>query len=114
MGPCSSKASEGGLARHQEISPPLVKTSTHNKASGMSEGREKTDFNHFLEVNNTLVKMAKEKFEHNDELSRKYRELKRLNEEITKQNESLRQRYVTVFYRTFSMFKINFKRNDDK
>lgn len=114
MGPCSSTASEGGLVRHQEISPLLVETSTHNKASGMSEGRRKTDFNHFLEVNNTMVKMAREKFEHNDELWREYSELKKLNEEITTENESLRQRYVTVFFRTFSMCKINFKRNDDK
>lgn len=103
MGPCSSKASEGGLARHQEISPLLVETSTHNKASGMSEGREKTDFNHFLDVNNTLVKMAKEKFEHHDELRREYDKLKRENEKITAEKESLRQRYVFECYRTCSI-----------
>lgn len=101
MGSCSSTPCEGGPVRHQEISPLLEEASTHAKASAMGEGQGKTDFNHFLEVNNTMVKMAKEKFEHLDELWRKYSDLKRLNEEITTENESLRQRYVIVLYRIF-------------
>jgi len=107
MGRCSSTPSEGGLVRHQEISPPLEETSTHSKASAMSEGQGKTDFDHYLEVNNVTVAMAKEKFEQFDELKKDNYELKRLNEELKKENEGLRQRCVFVNHIIFMMFKRN-------
>lgn len=111
MGSCSSAPSESGLVRHQEISPLLEETPARAKDSAMGERTQKTDINHFLEVNNTMVKMATEKFEHLDELKKDYNELKSLNEQVMKENESLRQRYVFVSYIIFSMFKNNFKRN---
>lgn len=92
MGRCSSIPSEVGLVRHQEISPPLEEVLIHTKASAMGEGQEKTDFNHFFEVNNAMMKMAREKFEQSDQLKKDNYELKRLNEELKKENESLRQR----------------------
>lgn len=91
MGRCSSTPSEGGLARHQEISPLLEETPTHSKASAMDERQQKTDFNHVCEVNNTMMMMVKEKFDHLDELRKDYYKLKKLNEEIMTENESLRQ-----------------------
>lgn len=54
----------------------------------MSEGWEKIDFNYFLDVNNILVKMVKEKFEYYDELWREYDKLKRENEKIMVEKES--------------------------
>lgn len=100
---CSSAPSEGELVRHQEVSPLLEETSTRAKASAMDQGQEKTDFNYFLEANNSMVKLAKEKFDHVDQLRKEHRELKRLNEEIMTENASLRQRYVIECY------KINFR-----
>lgn len=43
-----------------------------------------------------MVKLAKAKFERCDELWRHYSELKKRNEQITTENESLRQRFVKM------------------
>lgn len=95
MGTCSTKPGEIGLVRHQEVSHQHPEeTPAHAEASAMGERPQKTDFNYFLEVNNTMVKMVKEKFEHLDELLKDNCELKRSKEQVMKENESLRQRYV--------------------
>lgn len=95
MGQCSSISGESGLVRHQQINPQHPEeTPAHAEASEMGERSQKTDFESFFEVNNTAVKMAKEKYERFDKLYNDYCELKALNELLIKENEGLRQRYV--------------------
>lgn len=74
----------------QEVEPEhSVETVTQAADSAMGE---RPDFNHFLEANNCMVKMAKEKFDRCDEIQRSYHQIQKRNEELSAENESLRQR----------------------
>jgi len=74
MGSCSSRSTESGLIPDQEVEPEhSVQTETQATDSAMSE---RSDFNHFLEANNCMLVMAKERYERCDELQRSYREIK--------------------------------------
>ncbi len=98
MGHCSSKPStSSGLIRNQHHSE---ESPAHAEVLAMAAGErsEKSDFDYFLEVINSGVTMAKEKFEHFDALWKEYRELKTLNEQVMKENESLRQRYAEEIF----------------
>lgn len=95
MGQCSTTRGECGLVRHQQINPQHPEDTTiPAEASEMAEGSQKMNFNSFLEANNTAVKMAKETYERFEKLNYDYHELKSLNERLSQENESLRQRYV--------------------
>jgi len=95
MGQCSTTHSECSLFRRQQINPQYPgDTPIHAEASEMAEGSQKTDFNSFLEANNTAVKIAKEKYELFDKLYYDYCELKSSHQRLIQENESLRQRYV--------------------
>ena len=94
MGQCSSTPVEGDLVRHQQIYPQHLEGTLIHAEVEMAEGSQKTDFNSYLEANNILVKMAKEIYERFDKLNYDYCKLKSSNEQLIKENESLRQRYV--------------------
>lgn len=112
MGHCSSAPSESGLIRHQVISPQHPEeTPAHTAASAMNERSHKTDFNHYLEVNNSAVKIVKEKFEHFDDLLKDFCELETFNEQLRKENESLRQRLVEKILSFEETFEKSIKRN---
>lgn len=93
MGQCFTTPGECGLVRHQQINPQdLEDTPTHAETSGMAERSQKTDFNSFLEANNTVIKVVKEKYERFEKLYHDYCEVKAQNERLIAENESLRQR----------------------
>ena len=92
MGLCSSKLIEEGLFADQEEDHNYPEQ-PRSSDSAMGETSAKTDFAFFLESNNTMVQLAKEKYERFDDLRRNYSELKRRNQELTAENQSLRQRY---------------------
>lgn len=95
MGQCSTTPGESGLVRHQQVNPQHPEESpAHVEALEMGGRSQKTDFNYFLEANNSVVNMVKEKFDRFDKLYNDYCELKASNERLIKENESLRQRYV--------------------
>ena len=82
MGSCSSgRQIECGLICDQEIH------------SGRTMG-ERSDFNDFLEANNCMLKMAKEKYHQYDDLRRSHREMQEKNDKLTAEIETLRQRYA--------------------
>lgn len=95
MGICSSNITEHGLFTDQEEDHNYP-AQPQSSDSAMSEPSTKTDFAFFLEANHAMVQLAKDKFEHYDELRRYYQDLKRRYQEITAENESLRQRYDFV------------------
>lgn len=100
MGHCCSAPRKSGLVQHQEINPQHPEeTPAHTAVSTMSERSHKTDFNDFFEVNNTMVKMVKDKYEHLDVLLQDNCELETLNEQLREENERLRQRYVAETFK---------------
>lgn len=95
MGNCSSDTTDGGLIPHRDIEqrqPPQIQVT--DSAMG-----DRSDFNNFLEANNCMMKMAKDKYDQYDDLKRQNRDLKRRNEEIVAQNENLRQRFVEYLFK---------------
>lgn len=92
MGSCSSTKIEGGLFTDQEEDLKHPEQS-QSSDSAMGENSAKTDFDFFMDANNTMVQLAKKKFEHCDELRRHNSELMRRDQEMTAENERLRQRY---------------------
>lgn len=91
MGLCSSNLTELGLFTDQGEDHNYP-GQPQSSASAMSEPSAKTDFTSFLEANNAMVQLAKNKFQQFDELRRDYHDLKRRYQDITAENDSLRQR----------------------
>jgi len=90
MGSCSSRSIESGLISDQDVEPEHpVQTVTQAANSTMGE---RSDFNHFMEANSCMLKMAKEKYDRYDELCKRYSEIQKRNEQLTAENGSLRQR----------------------
>ncbi|KAL9965718.1 hypothetical protein ACROYT_G029560 [Oculina patagonica] len=92
MGSCSSAApSEGALVRHQEINP-QYSDQTQAETPAMDERTQKADINYFMEANNAVVKMVKEKFEDYDALQKRFYDLDASYKQSKEENQSLRQR----------------------
>lgn len=95
MGGCSSTGQyESDLIPEQEAQR---RSEVYTEAEDSAMG-ERSDFNHFMELNNTMTKMAKEKFERCDEVWRSHRQMKKENERLTVENGRLRQMYVKQNY----------------
>ena len=92
MGSGSSRPTEGGLIPDQEAEPQHPVQSQAAADSTMSERSGKTDFNHFMDATNTMIRHAKEKFDDYEDLFRRHCELKKMNDQASAENESLRQR----------------------
>lgn len=82
MGSCSS----GG-----QIECGLISDQEEAKDSTMGE---RSDFNDFLEANNCMLKMAKEKYDQYDDLRRSHLEMQEKNDTLTAEIATLRQRYA--------------------
>lgn len=93
MGTFPSKANEGGLIAHREFEQ---RQPSEIEVTDSAMG-DRSDLNDFLEANNCMLKMVREKYDQHDELKRQNRDLKKRNEEIMSQYENLRQRYVEYF-----------------
>ena len=91
MGSCSSGGQiERSLISDLEVHPEHpVQTEAKDSTMG-----ERSDFNDFLEANNCMLKMAKEKYDQNDDLRRSHREMQEKNDKLTAEIETLRQRYA--------------------
>lgn len=102
---CSIAPSNRRVVFNQEVNP-LISNETRGDpvyvaTAAMGERSNPTDFNSFMQANNATIQIAKQWFDQLqplrqqlDTLSKENHELKRLNEQVTKDNQSLRKRYV--------------------
>lgn len=79
------------MVGHQEVKPQHP-DQTQVTTSAMGERTQKADFDYFAEVNNAMLKLAKEKFEDYDELRKRYFDLEASHKQIMEENQSLRRR----------------------
>ena len=107
MGLCPSTLGKRSFI-NQEVS---LEQSIENRAelSGtpMSERSKEAEFNSYLEFNDAGVKMARQWYERVIALSAENRDLKKRTEQLTKDNQSLRQRQVEE---NSSRFEITFEK----
>ena len=105
---CSIAPSKRRVVCDQEVNP-LISNETRGDpvyvaTAAMGERSNPTDFNSFMQANNATIQIAKQWFDQLqplrdlrqqlDTLSKENHELKSLNEQVKKDNQSLRKRYV--------------------
>ena len=94
MGLCPSTPGKRTFI-NQEVS---FEHSTENRAellgTQMSERSSESDFNSFLELHNATAKKARQWFENMNVLSTENHDLKKQTDQLGKENQSLRQRWV--------------------
>lgn len=92
MGSCASRVIESTLIPYKDgYTEHQVKAE-----AGDPEMGERSDYNDFLETYNRLLSMATETYRRCDDLSNSYSEIQKQNEQLTADNEFLRQRYENL------------------
>lgn len=107
MGLCPSTLGKRSFINQKVSLEQSIENRAEQSGTPMSERSKEAEFNSYLEVNDAGVKMARQWYEKATALSAENRDLKKRTEQLTKDNQSLRQRQVEE---NSSRFEITFEK----